>query len=138
MSNGDPWADEDAESSGGPSANAAPMGTTQNVKSVSELTHEVKELIEGNLRTQWVGGEVSNCRPARSGHVYFTLKDDEAQMSAVIWRRLPRGSVLNFETAWKSSLSVAWKFTPHEAAISLSFKKRFRRGWVRWSWLCGN
>lgn len=89
MSNGDPWADEDAGSPGassGTPANAAPMGTTQNVKSVSELTHEVKELIEGNLRTQWVGGEVSNCRPARSGHVYFTLKDDEAQMSAVVWR----------------------------------------------------
>ena len=90
MSNGDPWADEDAGSSdgmpGSASAGAAPMGTTQNVKSVSELTHDVKELIEGNLRTQWVGGEVSNCRPARSGHVYFTLKDDEAQIAAVIWR----------------------------------------------------
>lgn len=62
------------------------IGTTQNVKSVSELTREVKELIEGNLSGQWVGGEVSNCRPARSGHVYFTLKDDEAQISAVVWR----------------------------------------------------
>jgi exodeoxyribonuclease VII large subunit len=65
---------------------SAPICTTQNVKSVSELTHEVKELIEGNLSTQWVGGEVSNCRPARSGHVYFTLKDDESQISAVVWR----------------------------------------------------
>jgi exodeoxyribonuclease VII large subunit len=90
MSNGDPWADEDADNAEGAptgaSGSAAPMGTTQNVKSVSELTHDVKELIEGNLRTQWVGGEVSNCRPARSGHVYFTLKDDEAQIAAVIWR----------------------------------------------------
>ncbi|MGZ0164065.1 MAG: exodeoxyribonuclease VII large subunit [Planctomycetales bacterium] len=86
MSNGDPWAEEDAGKADGAPAGGAPLGTTQNVKSVSELTHEVKELIEGNLRTQWVGGEVSNCRPARSGHVYFTLKDDEAQISAVIWR----------------------------------------------------
>ena len=95
MSNGDPRSDEDvgsnaataasAQAGAGPTA-AGPMGTTQNVKSVSELTHEVKELVEGNLRTQWVGGEVSNCRPARSGHVYFTLKDDEAQIAAVIWR----------------------------------------------------
>lgn len=81
MSNGDPYAESDAAEPG-----AGRIGTTQNVKSVSELTHEVKELIEGNLRTQWVGGEVSNCRPARSGHVYFTLKDDEAQISAVVWR----------------------------------------------------
>lgn len=86
MSNGDPRADEYAGNAGAASGDAAPMGTTQNVKSVSELTHDVKKLIEGNLRTQWVGGEVSNCRPARSGHVYFTLKDDEAQMSAVVWR----------------------------------------------------
>ena len=81
MSNGDPYAEPDDAP-----INAAPLGTTQNVKSVSELTQEVKDLLEGNLRTQWVGGEVSNCRPARSGHVYFTLKDDEAQIAAVIWR----------------------------------------------------
>lgn len=80
MSNGDPFVESDTEVRG------APLGTTQNVKTVAELTYEVKELIEGNLRTQWVGGEVSNCRPARSGHVYFTLKDDEAQISAVVWR----------------------------------------------------
>lgn len=86
MSNGDPRADEYAGNAAAASGDTAPMGTTQNVKSVSELTHDVKKLIEGNLRTQWVGGEVSNCRPARSGHVYFTLKDDEAQMSAVVWR----------------------------------------------------
>ena len=56
MSNGDLWADEDAGSFGAASAssNAAPMGTTQNVKSVSELTHEVKELIEGRTATHSV------------------------------------------------------------------------------------
>ena len=86
MSNGDPRAGEYAGNAGATSSDKTAMGTTQNVKSVSELTHDVKKLIEGNLRTQWVGGEVSNCRPARSGHVYFTLKDDEAQMSAVVWR----------------------------------------------------
>ena len=35
---------------------------------------------------QWVTGEVSNCRPARSGHVYFTLKDQNSQIAAVVWR----------------------------------------------------
>lgn len=86
MSNGDPWADDDAGHAGAGPADRASIGTTRNVKSVSELTREVKELLEGNLTTQWVGGEVSNCRPARSGHVYFTLKDDDAQISSVIWR----------------------------------------------------
>jgi exodeoxyribonuclease VII large subunit len=55
-------------------------------KSVSQLTFEIKELLEGNLSTQYVAGEVSNCRPARSGHVYFTLKDEQSQIAAVMWR----------------------------------------------------
>lgn len=55
-------------------------------KSVSQLTFEIKELLEGTLSTQYVAGEVSNCRPARSGHVYFTLKDEQSQIAAVMWR----------------------------------------------------
>lgn len=55
-------------------------------KSVSQLTIEIKELLEGSLSTQYVAGEVSNCRPARSGHVYFTLKDEHSQIAAVMWR----------------------------------------------------
>jgi exodeoxyribonuclease VII large subunit len=55
-------------------------------KSVSQLTYEIKELLEGTLATQYVAGEVSNCRPARSGHVYFTLKDEQSQIAAVMWR----------------------------------------------------
>ncbi len=59
---------------------------TPNVQSVSELTSEIKDLIEGNLPEVWVQGEVSNCLKASSGHVYLTLKDAGAQLSAVIWR----------------------------------------------------
>lgn len=67
-------------------ASSGPPGSRPDVKTVSQLTREVKDLIEGNLSIEWVCGEVSNCRPARSGHVYFTLKDDDAQISAVAWR----------------------------------------------------
>lgn len=56
------------------------------VQTVSELTGEIKDLIEGNLPEVWVRGELSNCLRANSGHVYFTLKDEGAQLSAVIWR----------------------------------------------------
>ena len=56
------------------------------VKSVSEVTWEIKELIEGNLPYIAVLGEVSNCRRASSGHYYLTLKDDSSQLPAVIWR----------------------------------------------------
>ena len=56
------------------------------VQTVSELTGEIKDLIEGNLPEVWVRGEVSNCLRANSGHIYFTLKDEGAQISAVVWR----------------------------------------------------
>lgn len=62
-------------------------------QSVSELTGEIKELVEANLDSVCVCGEISNCRAASSGHVYLTLKDESAQLAAVIWRstaaRLP-------------------------------------------------
>ncbi len=56
------------------------------VQTVSELTGEIKDLIEGNLPEVWIRGEVSNCLKANSGHVYFTLKDEGAQIAAVVWR----------------------------------------------------
>ncbi len=56
------------------------------VQTVSELTGEIKDLIEGNLPEVWVRGEVSNCLKANSGHIYFTLKDEGAQLAAVMWR----------------------------------------------------
>jgi len=54
--------------------------------SVSEFTRCVKELLEGSLRPCWVRGEVSNLRQQASGHVYFSLKDAGAQLSAVMFR----------------------------------------------------
>ena len=56
------------------------------VQTVSELTGEIKDLIDGNLPEVWVCGEVSSCLRANSGHIYFTLKDAGAQLSAVVWR----------------------------------------------------
>ena len=57
------------------------------VLSVSELTLQLKGAIEGRFSRVAVLGEVSNCRRQASGHVYFTLKDDGACVSALIWRR---------------------------------------------------
>ncbi|MDA1015211.1 MAG: exodeoxyribonuclease VII large subunit [Planctomycetota bacterium] len=56
------------------------------VLSVSELTRDIRALVESNMRFVWLEGEVSNCMQARSGHLYLTLKDDNAQISAVVWR----------------------------------------------------
>ncbi|WP_440999557.1 exodeoxyribonuclease VII large subunit [Fodinibius sp. SL11] len=59
---------------------------TPKVLSVSELTGEIKAMLEGNFLDIKVEGEVSNASTSRAGHTYFTIKDEDAQLSAVIWR----------------------------------------------------
>ncbi len=54
---------------------------------VHELVTEARELVEAEFGDVWVEGEISNLRPASSGHVYFTLKDAEAQLPVVLFRR---------------------------------------------------
>jgi exodeoxyribonuclease VII large subunit len=56
------------------------------VMSVSEVTLCVKEHLETRFADVWVSGEISNLVRASSGHIYLSLKDDEAVMRAVIWR----------------------------------------------------
>jgi len=56
------------------------------IYSVSEITRTIKLLLEENISTIWIEGEVSNFKAHYSGHYYFTLKDPQAQISAVMWR----------------------------------------------------
>jgi exodeoxyribonuclease VII large subunit len=57
----------------------------EKVYSVSEITSRVKEVIESEFPQVWVVGEVSNCKLHSSGHTYFTLKDDAAQIRCVLF-----------------------------------------------------
>jgi exodeoxyribonuclease VII large subunit len=68
---------------------------TRHIYSVSELTREIKQLLEENCADVWVSGEVSNYTRAASGHVYFTLKDERAVMRAVLFRGI--GKDMRFE-----------------------------------------
>lgn len=54
---------------------------------VRELVAQVRELVEQGFGDVWVEGEISNLRPAPSGHIYFTLKDADAQLPVVLFRR---------------------------------------------------
>jgi len=56
------------------------------VLSVAELTAHIKNCLEGTFPDVWVGGEISNFARPQSGHCYLTLKDERAQIRAVIWR----------------------------------------------------
>ncbi|MGA8476528.1 MAG: exodeoxyribonuclease VII large subunit [Chthoniobacterales bacterium] len=55
--------------------------------SVTEFTRRVRDLLEGHLRDVWIEGEISNYRKQSSGHHYFTLKDDRAQLVCVMFSR---------------------------------------------------
>lgn len=71
-----------------------PPGTApESAIPVTELNERARRLVEGAFGNVWVGGEVTNWGPHRSGHCYFSLRDDDAQLSCVMFRsdmaRLP-------------------------------------------------
>jgi exodeoxyribonuclease VII large subunit len=69
----------------GPREISAPVASAP-AETVSEFTRRVKVLLKGGIAPGWVRGEVSNLRAQASGHVYFSLKDAGAQLSAVLFR----------------------------------------------------
>src|SRR5499427_1077681 len=64
---------------------------TRTVLTVSELTARIRDLLAKNFFDIFVQGEISNCRDAQSGHIYFTLKDDRAQIRCVFFKQQQRG-----------------------------------------------
>lgn len=59
---------------------------TQKIYTISEVTRDIRSLLEDNFPSLWVSGEISNFKPAASGHFYFTLKDEKAQLPAIMFR----------------------------------------------------
>ncbi len=60
------------------------------IYAVSELNATVQSLFQDHFRAIWVEGEISNCRPATSGHYYFSLKDAQSQLKCVLFRGAAR------------------------------------------------
>ncbi len=60
------------------------------VFTVRDLVATVRTALEREYTDVWIGGEISNYRPAESGHLYFTLKDGEAQLRVVMFRTQAR------------------------------------------------
>jgi exodeoxyribonuclease VII large subunit len=73
---------------------AFPSGVQGRIFTVSALARSLRDLIEHRFPLLWVSGEISNFMPARSGHVYFSLKDAQAQMRCVMFRS--RAQLLDF------------------------------------------
>lgn len=82
------------------------------VLTVSELTAELKDIVEAEFSGFWLEGEISNLRPYPSGHVYFTLKDEDSQISAVMWKGFR--SQLKFEPRDGDHVIVRGKLSIYE------------------------
>jgi exodeoxyribonuclease VII large subunit len=110
--------------------------------SVRSLVSDIRFRTESAYTDIWLEGEISNCRPAASGHIYFTLKDGEAQLPIVLFRRqatllrfrpqdglavLVRGRISVYESRGQLQL-IAETLEPRGAgALQLAFEQLKRR-----------
>lgn len=62
------------------------MTKSLDILTVSELTQQIRLQLESNFDSVWVEGEISNLRSPSSGHLYFTLKDENSQIKTVVFR----------------------------------------------------
>jgi len=68
---------------------------------VSQLNRKAKTLLEQGIARLWVEGEISNLSRPASGHIYFSLKDDKAQVGAAWFRQRQRGPAIGFKNGDK-------------------------------------
>ncbi|MDD5475424.1 MAG: exodeoxyribonuclease VII large subunit [Syntrophales bacterium] len=83
------------------------------VLTVSELTTNIRVLLETTFGVLWVSGEVSNLRRPGSGHIYFTLKDEQSQVRAVMFRQ--SASSLGFDLEEGQSLVCRGRISVYAA-----------------------
>lgn len=75
-------ADDQAGNQAGTAASEGPR-----VWRVSQVNKAVRRMLEGSLESLWISGEIANWKRVRSGHCYFTLKDESAQIRSVLFRQ---------------------------------------------------
>jgi exodeoxyribonuclease VII large subunit len=100
----------------------SPGTSPQHPISVADLTSAIRDLLETGIGEVWIAGEVSNFRAPGSGHLYFTLKDATATLSAVMFQRearrvgfaladgqaiLARGAITVYEARGQYQIQVA-------------------------------
>jgi len=90
------------------------VASMASILTVSELTRVVREVLEGRIGEVWVEGEISNYRKQSSGHHYFTLKDDRAQLACVMFAR-SYGAQTRMSLADGMQVQVYGQVTVYEA-----------------------
>jgi exodeoxyribonuclease VII large subunit len=74
---------------------------TETAITVSQLNRKAKTLLEQGIAKLWVEGEISNMSRPASGHIYFSLKDEKAQVSAAWFKQRQRGPAIRFKNGDK-------------------------------------
>ena len=95
------------------------------ILSVSALNRSVRDLLEHRLPLAWVAGEVSNFMQARSGHLYFSLKDSAAQVRCVMFRS--RGMLLDWQPRDGMQVEVRALVTLYEPRGDFQLNVEFMR-----------
>ena len=88
------------------------MSLNKSTISVSELTSQLKKIIESNFSNIWVQGEISNFKHHSSGHMYFTLKDKSAELRCVMFRGYNQG--IHFKPEDGMDVILQGKITVYE------------------------
>jgi exodeoxyribonuclease VII large subunit len=113
-----------------------PGATSAEALSVHDLTSEAKAVLEGAFPKLWVRGEVSGMKSYPSGHWYFTLKDADAQIAAVVWKgsthRIPARPADGMQvtafgqlTVWPTSGKMQFVVSAMEADGAGLWQKQF-------------
>jgi exodeoxyribonuclease VII large subunit len=89
------------------------LPTERRIWTVRALVTDIRQQVETTFTDLWVEGEISNCRPAPSGHIYFTLKDGEAQLPVVLFRR--QAQLLRFRPADGLAVLVRGRISIYES-----------------------
>src|SRR5579883_490331 len=111
---------------------------TRRIWSVRDLMSDLRTRVEREYTDVWVEGEISNFRPAESGHLYFTLKDDGAQIRVVMFRSqarllrfkpenglqiIARGRVTIYEPRGEMQLSAEYLEPKGAGALQIAFEQ---------------
>ena len=118
------------------------LAPERKIWSVAELTARISATLASQFSNLWVEGEVSNYRPAQSGHLYFTLKDAKAQVKCVCFRTqamrlkfrpedglkiIVRGSISVYEPRGEYQIYVEHIEPSGVGALQLAFEQLKKR-----------
>src|SRR6185437_14039128 len=99
------------------------QATARRIWRVADLVSAVRTTVERGYTDVWVEGEISNFRPAESGHLYFTLKDGEAQIRIVMFRSQAR--LLRFRPESGMQIIARGRVTIYDARGELQLSAEF-------------